>query len=145
MRKFYSILNQLQCGDRIVVPKSAWEVIQHHAIYLGYENGNHYIIENKNGIGVRVVTSEVFFENVSDITRTEKFYPTSNYSRNDLMQYALNKRGTEYDLWNYNCEHFANDVRTGRVSSKQVNNAYAGMGLVAALLFFGFLSGGDEK
>jgi len=37
----------LEPGDRIVAPKSLFGIIQHHALYLGYNNlGQHLICEN---------------------------------------------------------------------------------------------------
>lgn len=137
MNKFYNYLLQLNPGDRVVVPKSSINWVQHHAIYLGCdEYGRHLLIENKDGIGVRVVTAETFFIGVTKITRTQKFTPRPGYSRQDLVNYALSKRGRKYHLMTYNCEHFANEVQNRVVKSQQVN---VGFGVVAgfALLLMG--------
>ncbi len=128
MNKFYSILNQLAIGDRVVVPKSSFNFIQHHAIYLGFYSGNHWFIENKENVGVRTVTADAFFSGVTQITRTERFKPRPNYSRIDLVQYAMSKLHTPYHLTNYNCESFANDVQYHRIESRQAN---VGVGLLA--------------
>ena len=115
-------------------------MIQHHAIYLGFNNGKHRFIENKEWVGVQVTDAESFFAGVNEITRIIRFIPKDGYSRNDAVRYALNKRGRRYHLTNYNCEHFANDVQHRVVRSKQ---AESGIGIVlagAALLLFGGLA-----
>jgi hypothetical protein len=146
MKKFLNILSTLQVGDRIVVPKSNINWVQHHAIYLGLKNGRHLIIENKEGFGVRVVYAETFFSGVFKITRIIRFLPKYNYSRNDLAKYALSKRGKAYDLWNYNCEHFVNEVQNRVIKSDQSNTGkgLAALG-IAALLIAGLASLGNRK
>lgn len=111
----------LNIGDRIVVPKSFIKWVQHHAIYLGWENGHHWIIENKEDIGVRLVTATDFFKDVKEITRIEKFKPPSTYSRRQLKDFAISKIGDEYSLLNYNCESFANLIQYGKATSSQVS------------------------
>lgn len=135
-----------EVGDRIVVPKSAWDIMQHHAIYLGYRNSQYWFIENKEGYGVRIVNADVFFTGVNKITRINKFIPRYNYSRNDLYNYALTKQGKGYNLLNYNCEHLSNELQYHVVKSKQANT---GIGIVlfglAALLIGGLASAGNKK
>lgn len=146
MNKFYATLNTLRAGDRIVVPKSYLRMVQHHAIYLGFENGHHWLIENKEIFGVRVVNAATFFADVNEITRINSFIPKAGYSRNDLVNYALSKKGRRYNLTNYNCEHFANEVQHRVVKSKQ---AETGMSIVlfglAALLIGGLANAGNKK
>lgn len=146
MKKFLPILGTLQLGDRIVVPKSKLDLVQHHAIYFGFNKNQHWFIENKEGFGVRVVTAEVFFVGVEKVTRITKFNPRINYTRNHLRDYALSKRGKSYHLWNYNCEHFANDVQHGFAKSTQ---AETGKGLAAigiiALVIAGLATLGENK
>ena len=141
MSRFLHSLMTLEVGDRIVVPKSAWDLVQHHAIYIGFWNSQYWFIENKEGCGVRIISADVFFAGVNKITRIVKFKPSYNYSRNDLYAFALSKRGRAYDLWNYNCEHFANEVQHRVVRSVQSDNGrgIAKLG-VAALLIVGLAS-----
>jgi hypothetical protein len=145
MNKFYQMLNTLQAGDRIVVPKSYLRMVQHHAIYLGFENGHHWLIENKEIVGVRVVNAATFFAGVNEITRINHFIPKDGYSRNHLINYALSKKGMRYHLTNYNCEHFANEVQHRVVKSKQADTG-VGIALfgLAALLIGGLASGGRK-
>ena len=81
MRKFLPMLMALKIGDRVVVPKSNLNMIQHHAIYIGTLNGRHRFIENKEGVGVRIINADVFFTGVNHITRIVKFIPKANYSK----------------------------------------------------------------
>lgn len=124
----------LQPGDRIVVPKSQWQLIQHHALYLGCDDfGNHYICENVVGIGVKLTKVKDFFMGVSNITRIEKF-TGNNYDRKIIVQNALLKLGQPYSLINYNCESFVNEVLTENRHSKQVRNVF---GLIVLAILIG--------
>lgn len=117
-------------GDRIVEPKSNLRWVQHHAIYLGQDYaGQDWIIENKVGIGVRVITAEYFFSKVIEITRIERFQG-NGYERKLAVQKALDQVGKSYDLINFNCEHFANYVQHNTVNSRQVASG-VGLGLLA--------------
>ena len=123
-------------GDRIVVPKSRWNFIQHHAIYLGTNvQGDHVFAENKSGIGVRLVTDAEFFEGVTRITAIERF-KGSKQERELAVERALSCLGIAYELIDYNCEHFANEVQYQKRESKQVTNVLAGLflGLIAGAI-----------
>lgn len=135
MVKDLQLINQLklQPGDRVVVPKSKWQLIQHHALYLGYDDfGNHYMCENVNGVGVKLTRVNIFFEDVITITRIEKFNGTKP-ERKIVVQKALAKLGQPYNLINYNCESFVNDVLLRNPQSKQVGNI-AGILVLAILI-----------
>lgn len=146
MRNCLKILATLKIGDRILVPKSAWNLVQHHAIFIGMKNGRYQFIENKDGIGVQVVYAETLLQGVSQITSIMRFTPRVNYQRNDLVRFALSKLGIPYHLINYNCEHFANDVQNRIVKSKQADTGVciALIGL-AALLIGGIANAGSNK
>lgn len=133
MRKFLHVLNTLQIGDRLVVPKSNFRMVQHHAIFLGFLNGHYWFIENKESFGVRIVTAEVFFVGVDEITRIVKFVPKVGYSRRVLSDYALSKKGKGYNLVSYNCEHFANEVQNRVIKSHQADTGVA-LGMLAGLV-----------
>lgn len=50
----YNQYYNLKPCDEIIVPKSGFNIIQHHALYLGFDdNETDWIIENVYGIGVR--------------------------------------------------------------------------------------------
>jgi uncharacterized protein YycO len=131
----------LKPADKVVVPKSNWRVVQHHAIYLGQDDyGRHWMVENTIGIGVRLIEASAFFNGVLEITRIERFTGTP-YERKVAVQRALAKVGQPYNLINYNCEHFASEVQTGRSVSRQVAN---GVGIAAGVALLFMLFGGGK-
>lgn len=124
----------LRPADRIIVPKSDFQIVQHHAIYLGQDKyDNHLIIENKIGFGVRVVSIDDFFKNVSEITDIKKF-KGSNYERKIAIERALKDYGQPYDLISFNCEHFSHKVQHNVVKSFQLDRVFTV--LIFILLFF---------
>jgi uncharacterized protein YycO len=102
---------RLKPGDRVVVPKSSFGLIKHHAIYLGQNNSEQDLfIENKIGFGVRLVSAVDFFNQAKKITKIERLIG-NNAERKGAVEKALSKLGLPYDLINYNCQHFANEVQ----------------------------------
>lgn len=132
--KFY--LETLQPADRLVIPKSGLNMVQHHAIYLGKDNnGNRIYIENAVGRGVQVVNEAYLFRDGYEITRVELF--TGNqYQRNSAIQLAMQLIGKPYNLLNFNCEHYANTVQHRKSYSNQVSIGL-GLGLFAFVLGIG--------
>ncbi|HTF02636.1 MAG TPA: lecithin retinol acyltransferase family protein [Bacteroidia bacterium] len=129
----------LKPADRVVVPKSGFQIVQHHALYLGYdEYGQHWIAENKIGIGVTVTRAKDFFRVNPNVTRVEPFSGSGD-ERKAAVQRALRLHGRPYNLINYNCEHFVNHALKGNAHSAQVAN---GLGLMAFFLVLGMLSRG---
>lgn len=130
--KFY--LETLQPADRLVIPKSGLNMVQRHAIYLGKDNiGNRMYIENAIGRGVQVVNESYLFRGGYTLTRVERF--TGNqHQRNAAVQFAMQLQGKQYDLLNFNCEHYANTVQHRKTYSKQVEN---GIALSLAVLVLG--------
>jgi hypothetical protein len=136
MNKFLHVLNTLQIGDRIVVPKSTWNIVQHHAIYIGYWNSQHWFVENKEGYGVRVASAFEFFNQVEKITEVRRFIQKPGYNRDDLYRYALSRVGRPYKMLTYNCEHFANEIQYRIVRSKQTEAGFGLAFLGLVLLIF---------
>lgn len=130
--KKYNILP----GDEIVVPKSNWNLVQHHAIYLGYDyNGIDWMIENNVNAGVGLITANDFFGQVTQINAINPFKGT-NAQRKALVQNALASVGQPYSLINFNCQHFTSELLTGKRESYQVQ--YVATAL-AALVVIGVL------
>jgi hypothetical protein len=126
----------LQPADRIVVPKRNLRMVQHHAIYLGKdEYGTDWIAENKIGKGVHIVTASDFFSDVIEVTRVEPFRG-NQYQRKEAVQFALSLKGRNYDLLQFNCEHYANVVQHRVPISHQ---AKTGIGLGLLGLFIGLI------
>lgn len=127
----------LKPADRIVVPKSEFRLIEHHAIYLGRNHlGQELIIENKIGKGVQIITAEEFFNDVLEITRIEPFIGTE-YERSLALKRAKSKLGRPYNLTTFNCQHFANYVQHYKAKSEQVETA--GAFVAVCLVFFGLM------
>jgi len=142
MNKDLQIVRQwnLQPGDGVVIPKSLINLVQHHALYLGYDDsGNHYMCENMIGFGVKLTRVQDYFAYTGQITRIER-YLGSGAERKLLVQRALSKLGKPYNLINYNCESFCNDVRYNTPKSKQVENVFTFIILAGFIfLILGFL------
>lgn len=115
----------LKPGDEIVVPKSNWNFIQHHAIYIGYDRlGTHWIIDNNVNEGVRLITVDTFFSQVIQINAINRFKGT-NDERKALVKKALASIGQPYSLIDFNCQHFTSEILTGKRESYQVQNIAA--------------------
>ncbi len=116
-------------GDRIVVPKSGLNMVQHHALFFGNVNGEAMVAENKEGKCVLLTPLDVFLADAGRITRIEPF--TGTYQQQAFVMDRVNARlGRRYDRWNYNCEQFVNDVLHGRVESRQADIGKAILGAV---------------
>lgn len=123
-------LNTLQPGDRVILPKSNIGLIQHHAIYIGKDGlGNRLYIENAIGRGVQLVKETYLFRDGYNITRIEPFIGNQR-QRNIAVKTAVKMIGKEYNLINFNCEHYANTVQYSFSHSEQVGKG----------IFFGFIA-----
>lgn len=121
----------IQLGDKVSRLKRGVPVIRHYAVYLGTdEYGRHIFAENNVNNGVQIVLAEDFFRN-AELVRVESV-GKSWEQRNRSVRFAKQKVGQNYNLINYNCEHFANEVTTGNRVSSQV-----GWGVSLALLVVG--------
>jgi uncharacterized protein YycO len=122
----------IQKGDKVSRLKRGVPVIRHYAIYLGSnDDGRHLFAENNVDNGVQIVTAHDFFRDSNNII----VEPTNSswQQREKSVQFAKSKIGQKYNLINYNCEHFANEVTTGKSISKQI----IGWGMGALLLVAG--------
>jgi len=72
---------------------------------------------------------------IATLERVEKF-TGSDYARNQIIAKINSLLGTQYDLVNFNCEHFAELIQNGSVKSKQVGNVFLGL-LAIALVAVG--------
>lgn len=129
----YSQRFGLQPADRIKEPIFQTGFSQHHSIYLGMDKfGQEWIAENHWKHGVRMVKANEYFKTFRNYSfiRFEGTYT----GRVAAVKRALAELGKPYDLIQYNCEHYATYVQTGKAESKQVWNA-------AAMLLFALLLG----
>lgn len=118
--KKYSLLP----GDDIKEDIFQTGLTKHHGVYLGVDNaGTEWVAENHKFVGVRLVRAQDYF-------RPSKKYLVVPFkgghtAREAAVKRALAKLGAPYNLINFNCEHYASYVQTGRAESKQVGNAIA--------------------
>lgn len=120
----------IQLGDKVSRLKRGVPIIRHYAVYLGTdEYGRHIFAENNVNNGVQIVLAEDFFSN-AELVRVESV-SKSWEQRNRSVRFAKQKVGQNYNLINYNCEHFANEVTIGIPKSEQVS---LGFGLMALAL-----------
>lgn len=144
MGKLYSendLVNHynLKPADRIVVPKSGFQLVQHHALYLGSdEYGQHWISENRVGEGVVATRARDFFRENPRVTRIER-HAGSYEVRKAVVQRALRDHGMPYNLITFNCEHHVNKALKGRAHSPQVGNV---LGVMAFFVVIGLLARG---
>lgn len=132
MTKIYNLKN-LKPGDRLVLPKSNLGLVQHHAIYIGNDAyGNRQYIENYIGKGVQRVDENYLFRDGYHLTRVEPFIGNA-FQRRLAVNRAVALIGTQYDLVNFNCEHYANAVQYGKQFSNQVGNGILATVLLAVI------------
>lgn len=135
--KYNYNLNNLKPADRLVLPKSELGLVQHHAIYLGKDAfGIRQYIENYIGKGVRVIDESHLFRDGFITTRIEPFMGI-NFQRIEAVKRAISLIGKQYDLINFNCEHYANTVQHKRSYSNQVVNTI-GLSVLALIVGIGF-------
>ncbi|WP_192822774.1 lecithin retinol acyltransferase family protein [Rufibacter sp. LB8] len=138
MKTDYTLVKALglEPGDTVIAPKSDFNIVQHYALYLGKgHDGKHYMCENAYGLGVKLTQVESFFSEYSQITKVNKFIGNV-WQRKEVVQSALLRLRKPYDLFNYNCEHFVNDVLLKKPTSIQAANAVSliGLAIVAVLV-----------
>ena len=125
---------EMKPGDEIVVPKSGFNLVQHYALYLGFDNlGTDWVIENNYKVGVRLITADTFFKSYHTVNKINPFFG-NHFERIEIVQNALKKVGQPYNLINYNCQHFTSDVRTGMPKSNQVGIAAFSVLAIAILV-----------
>lgn len=131
----------LKPGDEIVLPKSMLQIVNHHAMYMGFDQkGIEWIIENNAESGVRLIQASQFFCNYPFIKTVNRFKGTI-LEREKLLRNALASVGKSYDVFFYNCEHFTSEILTGRPFSKQIENIKEGIQVAAGItLVIGFFN-----
>ena len=142
MERFLQRYN-LNPGSRIVTPRSGLRLIQHHAIYWGKDlNGVHWILENQDYVGIRFIALDNYLKGIFEIKRIERFQG-NNYERTVALKRGEKLLGRKYDLFNFNCEHFANYLQHGKAFSTQVEN-FAGLLKVATGVTLIFMIAGSK-
>jgi hypothetical protein len=132
----------LEPGDVLIEPKSQFEVVDHYIVYLGkgIEGWDRYM-ENYPYVGVQYI-SETDFSNIKRIRRFEG----NQDERKLAVNRAVSLHRENYDLINFNCEHFANYVQYNIPFSKQVGTARKVVGtLIVGSVIVGLISKLDSR
>ncbi|OFX43084.1 MAG: hypothetical protein A2046_08705 [Bacteroidetes bacterium GWA2_30_7] len=116
--------NDLKQADAIVLRKKFLGMVDHFAIFLGYDNSNYpYFVANYKD-GVQHVSEKELdsFMQKLEPTRIERFVGTE-VERQNAVKRALNRIDEKaYDYFANNCESFKNYVQKGINYSKQAEN-----------------------
>jgi hypothetical protein len=113
----------LQIGDRLIRSKG---LIKHHGIYIGLTGGVHTVAENQRGRGVQLISYDQFMNESFGVTVRIKRFPGSEIDRANIIPKINALIGRNYNLFFFNCEHFAELVQNGKAVSNQVGAAAFG-------------------
>lgn len=123
--------NNIKQGDGLVRSKSFFGLIDHYGLYVGQS----MVIENHPLHGVRLISLTEFF-NGRQLLRIKRF-PGNEWSRQYAVDTAYKMIGTRYDVLDFNCEHFVNNIHNVGTKSNQADVA---RGLFFGLLAIGFIA-----
>jgi hypothetical protein len=113
-------------GDILSRPKKGNPLVTHFGMAIGSNNfGKFEVIENNDIYGVRIISLDEFRQDSENLFIESA---GSHVNRDRRIQIAKSFLGQPYSLWNFNCEHFVNLVKTGEARSSQV----VGLGILAA-------------
>lgn len=116
--------NGLQQADAVVLRKKFMGMVDHFAIFLGYDtNGHPFFVANYTKGVERIKEDELnsFLEKLEP-TRIEKFEGTEQ-ERQEAVNRGLERLGEKaYDFFANNCESFKNYVQRGINYSRQAEN-----------------------
>lgn len=129
--------NKIRKADVVVVPKSEFNLVAHYAVYLGFNQfGEEIMSENKHGYGVRILTTNQFFQENPSYKRL-RLFNGNDYQRMQAVNRAISLIGRKYDLINFNCEHYANYVQTNQSVSNQIKwgAGVSALAVLALILF----------
>lgn len=105
-----------QAGDMISTP-GRLGVVTHYGIYLGESNGIRWVIHNSK-LERRVVIEPLYgFSEGRPIRVERRAIPGREES---VIRAALAYLGTQYNLLQFNCEHFVTLAHEGNAKSPQL-------------------------
>lgn len=124
----------LQTGDEIISSNSQKSLIKHHGVAINYPNDSTtYIVDNNIGQGVGIHSLKSYLRNNKVIQINKRW--ASMESKKTIRNRINSTLGTPYSLLTFNCEHFSNFVRFGKVSSKQVIKRVCVIALFIAIFY----------
>ncbi len=124
----YAQLYHLAIGDRIIAPLAF--TIKHFAIYIGFIDGQEYLAQNTANYGTHIIPADDFFAEHGECF--VKQFIGSIYERQQIVYRATQSTSRPYNFLTFNCEHYANYLQYGTVSSPQViKGLLLGVGVLA--------------
>lgn len=117
-------LRGFQVGDKLRVPIALG--VFHYGIYIGDDG---YVVHNDKGGGVRLVRFDEFAQGRPVEVEARVPWHAQAAARDEALRWI----GTPYDIAQFNCEHFANLVQTGKAESAQVRNI-VGLAILVGLV-----------
>lgn len=135
-------LNSLQQADVIVLRKKFFGMVDHFAVFLGYDGYSGIPLFAANYTkGTQFISQQELASLLSQLVpeRIERF-TGNNEQRQQAVQRALSRVGAnDYNYFTNNCEHYKNFVQTGMPHSEQAKNFGNGIAVGALVLLFGAL------
>jgi len=116
-------INRLQPADAIVLRKKFMGMVDHFAIFLGYNHFNQPQFVANFTKGIQLIPQNEIEEQLTKYVpeRVEKFNG-NDFQRQSAIQRAFSRIGeNNYGLFSNNCEHFKNWVHLGKEISEQVD------------------------
>jgi hypothetical protein len=142
--------NNLQQADVIVLKKKLFGMVDHYAVFLGYDQqGMPFFMANYTKGTTRITYDELqSFLQLMDPTKIQRFNG-NNYQRQEAVNRALSRMGERnYNYLENNCEHFANFVQHGQPYSAQAAAFKESVSTTVPILFgallLGALLGGQD-
>jgi len=137
-------LNSLQQADVIVLRKKFFGMVDHFAVFLGYDRYSGIPLFAANYTkGTQFISQQELASLLSQLVpeRIERF-TGNDEQRQQAVQRALSRIGAnDYNYFTNNCEHYKNFVQTGMPHSEQAKNFGNGIAVGALVLLFGALLG----
>lgn len=125
------IKNEPKIGDHLRVNRGLYS---HHGIYIGDDRVIHFgsltnelnpedAVVLETSLADFLKGGELEVASYNDLEKT-KLKPAS-----EIVSYAKSQLGRKgYDIFKYNCEHFANECTFGEAKSEQVDNIFGLLG-----------------
>lgn len=117
-------MNGLLPADVIILRKKFFGMVNHFAIFLGYDHYRLPIIVANYTSGTKRVSNQELEQFMQQLTPTNiERFQGNNYQRRLAVQRAISKLGeNNYNYLENNCEHYANFVQKGKAYSRQADN-----------------------
>jgi hypothetical protein len=138
----FIIQNNLQQADVIVLKKNFFGMLDHFAVFLGYDylTGVPLFAANYTK-GTQFISQQELASFLTQLVpeRIERF--TGNaVQRQQAVERAISLIGSDnYNYFTNNCEHYKNFVQTGIPHSEQSKTFGNGIAVGALILLFGTL------